>query len=63
MLCRACGYEYIFRYEGPECIEFRRGDEPFKKVVGPYIVNKDRTINTYICPKCGTLIADLESLI
>lgn len=65
MECKACGYKYDHSYNGPDYAEVHTGDEPFIMINEPVTISQDEYGNPeierqlYICPKCGTVRADL----
>lgn len=67
MKCKACGYIYDHDYSGPDWKEAEIGDEEFIQIYGTFFINDKYSyydekiqIGLYICPKCNTVVADVN---
>ena len=57
-----CGYEYEVDFYSKGSSKIVKGDEPFIRIYGTFLINGDDWGNTkvetklYACPKCNTII-------
>lgn len=55
-----CGYIYISRWNSKSEKETIKGDKPFKKIHGTFLIEYGHSfskeeVELYACPKCGTV--------